>query len=46
MGLQTSKTSTLLVGDILDSRYEIYKIKQLSGIEYFKSDDLADYKIK
>lgn len=46
MGLQTSKTSTLMVGDTLDLRYDIYKIKRLSGIEYFKCDDLADFNIK
>ncbi|CAF0887168.1 unnamed protein product [Brachionus calyciflorus] len=46
MGLQTSKINDLMVGDGLDMRYDIYKIKKLSGIEYFKCDDIADFNIK
>lgn len=46
MGLQTSKVNNIMTGDVLDARYNIYKIKKLSDIEYFKVDDLLDFNLK
>lgn len=46
MGLQTSKNSTLIPGDILDKRYEMYKIKNFKDFEYFKVYDMIEFRDK
>lgn len=46
MGLQTSKFSTLIPGDILDRRFELYKIKNFRDFEYFKVYDMIEFRDK
>lgn len=44
MGLQTSKFSTLIPGDTLDRRFELYKIKNIDDFEYFKVYDMIEFR--
>jgi hypothetical protein len=46
MGLKISSLNALTYGDMLDNRYDIYKINELSKIEYFKVEDLLDFDVK
>ena len=46
MGLKISSLNSLTYGDMLDNRYDIYKINELSKIEYFKVEDLLDFDVK
>lgn len=46
MGLQTSKLTTLIPGDVLDRRYELYKIKNFKDFEYFKVYDMIEFRDK
>ena len=46
MGLKVSKLSPVMIDDILEKRYEIYKIQDLSKYEYLKVLDLKDLKEK
>ena len=46
MGLQTSTFSTLIAGNTIDERYDIYKIKKLANFEYFKVYDLLEFSEK
>lgn len=50
MGLEMSKVNALIVGDTLDSRYDIYKIidlyKNKQDNDYFKVNDLLDFNLK
>lgn len=46
MGLKVSSMNALIEGDILDRRYEIYKMLKLDKIEYFKVEDLLEFDMK
>lgn len=46
MGLQTSSFNTLIAGNTLGNRYDIYKIKNLTNFEYFKVYDLLEFSEK
>jgi len=41
-----SKFTTLIPGDILARRYEMYKIKHFKDFEYFKVYDMIEFRDK
>lgn len=46
MGVKYSTMNALLIGDSMNNQYVTYKLNQLSGLEYFKCNDMLDFNIK
>ena len=42
LGSRMSSVNSLIAGDTLGLRYDIYKMNQLGDHEYFKVEDLLD----
>ncbi len=42
LGSKMSSVNSLIVGDTLGLRYDIYKMIELGNTEYFKVEDLLD----
>ena len=46
MGLQVSSLNALIVNDVINKRYDIYKFQTLNDVEYFKVEDMIEFGIK